>query len=445
MIEHKWKMQNRIFIMIITLIFIVFVLVFIAFNFFINEYIQTNAKSQLELFTTNHNEKENVDWQDTAKQPKNKVGAYVEAFVIDDNYVILHEYNNNTQAVAIADYLSENNTTLSTITNMRISVDDSVFYLTAQADEKHNGSNIIFYADTTTISNFADTINIILIVVVIVAIALSFGIAVIISRSITKPVKHISDFAEQIGKSNFETNAYDFKDKEFIALSESMNKTAKQLAIYDTNQKTFFQNVSHELKTPLMSIKLNAEGINEKIMAPDKSSNIIISEADRLNELVEDLLFISSIDNITQRDPMEVNDIRDTFSLCAVNQKSIADKKNIRFVYDFQEEPVMLLYSEKHMYRALYNLISNAIQFAKSTIALTCKIEKNVAILTVSDDGSGISSNDLPYIFDRFYKGENGNNGIGLSIVKSVIDLHQGIVSVACTDHTTFKIEIPLN
>ena len=140
---------------------------------------------------------------------------------------------------------------------------------------------------------------------------------------------------------------------------------------------------------------------------------------------------------------MEKEDIRETFAMCAENQKSIADKRNIAIVYDFPEMPVLLSYNEKHIYRALYNLIANALQYAKTKIILSCENKENMTVITVSDDGAGIAENDMPYIFDRFYKGENGKHGIGLSIAKSAIELHSGEIYAECSDMTHFTIKIP--
>lgn len=444
--SKKWSLRSRVFGMMFFLLAVVFSLIFLSFNFFMNDYINSNVVSQLEVFTNHHKGYNDATWPDMSKQPDNKVGVKAEAFVIDSEYTILHNYD-EAEAQAgeiIAHYLEEQNMELDGIYNLHIRTGDKVYYLSTVPDEKHENAYLVFFADLTTISEFAKTINTILVIVVVIAAVLSFGLAVIIAYSVTKPVRLLADFAGKIGQGDFRSTAYYFRDKELDALAGAMNKSAAQLANYDSEQKMFFQNASHELRTPLMSIKLNAEGIKYGLMEKEKSSDIIISEVDRLSELVEDLLYISRIDNITQYIEMQENDLRETLSLCSENQKSVADKKQITFVYEFSERPVVLSYNEKHMYRALYNLIANALQYAQSKVVLGCKIESNKAVISVVDDGSGISENDLPHIFERFYKGVNGKHGIGLSIVKSVIELHGGSVRVAGTDMTHFIVELPI-
>ena len=442
---RRWNLRSRIFLMVFALLCVVCLLIYASFNIFMNRYIDTSAMAQLDVFTKHHGQDETANWPDLSKQPESRVGVRAEAFVIDETYTILHAYNEaETRAAAIiADYLRDNHMVLDGIVNMRIHSEGKVYYLSTVADGKHADAYLVFFADITAITEFANTINTMLIIIVAVAALLAFGMAVIIAHSVTRPVKHISDFAVQIGRGDFSTNDYRFRDRELADLAAAMNVTAAQLGRYDSEQKTFFQNVSHELRTPLMSIKLNAEGMQCGLMDQVQSSGIIISEVDRLAELVEDLLYISRVDSITGRIDMAQNDIRETLSRCAENQRSMADKRNISFIFDFAERPVMASYNEKHMYRALYNLIANALRYASEQVVLSCRAEDGNAVIAISDDGPGISPDDLPHIFERFYKGANGKHGIGLSIVKSVAELHGGAVHVECAEMTRFTLTLP--
>lgn len=92
------------------------------------------------------------------------------------------------------------------------------------------------------------------------------------------------------------------------------------------------------------------------------------------------------------------------------------------------------------MYRALVNLISNALRYARDTIILRCRQTSGHVEVSVIDDGEGVSPEDMPHIFERFYKGREGRHGIGLSIVKSVVELHGGEITVNCDQGTCFTI-----
>ncbi|MHB8064429.1 MAG: sensor histidine kinase [Ruminiclostridium sp.] len=451
----SWRcsFKPRVLGMILLLLIAVFVTIFLSFNFFINSYIKTNIASQLNAFWNIHgqyNLKQENDGRsylpDMSKQPKNKIGVKTEAFVMDEGYHILNLYGNEDneklqESEQVASYLKEHKSPLEEINNLHLRTQDEDYYISITNDPKQESSFIIFYVNATMISSFADTINFLLIVVMLIAAILSFFIAALIANSVTKPVRQLSSFARQIGCGDFTVQNFSYTDKEFKELADVMNQTVRQLSNYDSEQKTFFQNVSHELRTPLMSIKCYAEGIEYGLMENVKSSRIISEEVDRLSEMVEDLLCISRINNITENVEMQENDLRETFSLCAENLKSIADKANIKLIYDFAEAPVLFKYNDKYMYRALSNLITNALRYAKSQIILVCKNEGKTVKLSVADDGEGISADALPYIFERFYKGKSGKHGIGLSIVKSVVNLHGGKISVTINNGTCFLIE----
>lgn len=277
-------------------------------------------------------------------------------------------------------------------------------------------------------------------VIVAVAMVICFLTANLIAGSVTKPLRKLTEFAGEIGKGNFAAQKFDFTDVEFDELLAAMNQSAEKLDVYDKDQRAFFQNVSHELRTPLQSIRCYAEGVEYGLMDAQKSSITIVNETDRLSELVEDLLYISRVDSITNHMEKRENDLRDTLALCAEGQKLLAEKRGITLVYQFDENAVLFAYHEKHMYRAFSNLISNGLRYARTTVTLCChQLDGRIAV-SVIDDGKGMTPEELPHIFERFYKGWDGKHGIGLSIVKSVVELHGGEISVNCNKETCFTM-----
>ena len=177
-----------------------------------------------------------------------------------------------------------------------------------------------------------------------------------------------------------------------------------------------------------MSIKGYAEAIKYNVLDKESASEVILEESDRLIELIEELLYISKVDNITNDYILIEHDLREILSNCAVKQKARAITLGIEFKYNFDEEAVLLKCDEKSIYRAFLNIIVNALRYAKSQICITCKKENDKIIISIENDGEHIREKDLPHVFERFYKGENGKHGIGLSIVKSIIDKHNGYV-----------------
>lgn len=175
-----------------------------------------------------------------------------------------------------------------------------------------------------------------------------------------------------------------------------------------------------------MSIVSYAEAIKYNIMESEKASEIILDEGEKLKEMIEELLYISKIDNITKDYKLSNCDLREVLSNCIQSKQATAISKNIKFTCDFSKESIMYLCDEKNISRVFLNIIDNALRYAKSEIFIVCKLDKPKIIITIEDDGNGIKEDDMPYIFDRYYKGDKGKNGIGLSIVKSIVNNHDG-------------------
>lgn len=444
--------------MLLLLLIIVFTSVFVALNLFIRSYIRTNVETQLDELVKNfgmHDDKPRDKppaggfyMPDISGQQKNKFGARGEVIILDSGYEIkrYNELSPNEdidELRQIASSLKDKSISLESARYVFISTDEGAYYISSIEDGKQPGSFFVFYVSVAGINHLVGTINLAMAVIMAAAMFICFLIANIITVSITKPVKSLSEFAEEIGKGNFKRREFTFQDIEFDELGEAMNHSAEKLDAYDKDQRAFFQNVSHELRTPLQSIKCYAEGVECGLMEPQKSGATIISETDRLSELVEDLLYISRVDSITEHVEMQENDLRDTLALCAENLRPIAEKNGLQFRYQFDDAPVLFSYNEKHMYRAFSNLVSNSLRYARDIITLRCHNGGEGIEVSVIDDGPGITAEDLPHIFERFYKGRNGKHGIGLSIVKSVVELHGGEIMVDCSKETRFTIFFP--
>ena len=281
-------------------------------------------------------------------------------------------------------------------------------------------------------------------------VGIMFVVSVIVtyflSNSITRPIEKLGKFALGIGPGNFKPNNYAFKDIELDELNTALNRSVKQLGNYDSEQKAFFQNASHELRTPLMSIKCYAEGISFGIMEPKQAAETILQETDKLAELVEDLLYISKIDSITTAYATTQVNLTEMLRDRAGRQQAMADKRQIDFVFDFSDDEIRYKCAQELISRAIDNLISNAIRYAAAEIVLSCHKKADGGIqIRVSDDGPGIESEILPHVFERFCKGKGGNTGIGLSIVKSIVEQLGGNITAenAETGGAVFIINLP--
>ena len=211
-------------------------------------------------------------------------------------------------------------------------------------------------------------------------------------------------------------------------------------------QQTFFQNASHELKTPLMAIQGYAEGIQAGVMDTASAAEVILEESDRMTELVEELLDISKIDMGRQQLALSETDIRELLydSIRAVEPAAAAS--GITIAPDFPEEPVMVKCDDTQMRRAVTNILTNGLRYAHSQLCLTCWPDKRNVIIRIQDDGDGIAEGDLPHIFERFYMGKSGKSGIGLALTREIIHLHKGTIHAYNGDTgAVFEISIPVS
>ena len=441
--KKKRSIKTRILLSILALIGIAFGAILLVFNVSVTRYIDINAKNQLAVAREMLGEPPPPDNRDDGRpkmhgQPKNPVGAEAELFFWDGNAVVQGENSDTLETeTAIASALDFSAPQGKTQT---VHANGGTYLATMQENALMPGEYAIVYVDITGIQAFAGNINMMLIIILVVVGGAAVAVAFALAGSIAKPIRQISGFAGKIGDGVFEPSGLELKDRETSRLLDVMNRTARKLKTYDSEQKTFFQNVSHELKTPLMTIRCNAEGIVYQVMDSKESGRTIMGEVDKLVELIDDILYISKTDTITESEVREECDLREILSNCAESQKALAEKRYVKIEYDFSDTPVTKNISEKSAKRAFCDIISNAIRYAKSRIVLSCHWEEGRAVVAVWDDGTGISEADLPHIFERFYKGKGGQSGIGLAIVKSVVDKAGGDIVVDVTNGTRFTV-----
>ena len=211
-------------------------------------------------------------------------------------------------------------------------------------------------------------------------------------------------------------------------------------------QQTFFQNASHELKTPLMAIQGYAEGIQAGVMDTGSAAEVILKESDRMTELVDELLDISKIDMGRQPLALSEMDVRELLydSIRAVEPAAAAG--GIAIVPEFPEEPIMVKCDDTQMRRAVTNILTNGLRYARSELRLTCRADRRQVTIRIQDDGDGIAEEDLPRIFDRFYMGKSGKSGIGLALTREIIHLHKGTIRARNGDTgAVFEISIPVS
>lgn len=236
---------------------------------------------------------------------------------------------------------------------------------------------------------------------------------------------------KQIGQGNFTELNVSYHLYELEDLRLEMNQMAGQLKRSQEIQKDFFQNVSHELRNPLMSISGYAQGIEHGIFKePETAAHTILEESGRLTELVSSLLTLSRIESRDNRLDRSLQSVPldEVLEDCLDRVSGLAVKKGIQVqIAPYQEEETVLGDGEL-ICKVLENFLTNALRYAKSEVTIRIQTGKNQTAISVEDDGDGIAAKDLPHLFERCYKGKGGNFGIGLAIASSAAESMQGTV-----------------
>ena len=295
----------------------------------------------------------------------------------------------------------------------------------------------------------------ILLVVYMMLVSLITGtiLAHIGGKHFLRQINELVEFTKKVASGNFNVRMREGKVREIDFITSSMNEMVKELSNIETLRTDFVSNISHEFKTPVSSIRGFARRLKKDTLSDEQRSeyiDIIISESERLTRLSSNVLLLSRLEN-TERLMEEAE-----YSLDEQIRKTVLllepqlQKKQLEV--DINIEPVKIIGSEEMLSHLLINLLGNAIKFspAGSMIKITLGIVAGDAVVTISDRGIGMTDEVKQRIFDKFYQGDKSRategNGLGLSLVKRILELEQGRIEVDSEfgKGTCFKVSLPI-
>ena len=288
---------------------------------------------------------------------------------------------------------------------------------------------IVIYSSLEKVNQLQNSINIILFSVLAFFALIIMLFSSIVAKKISLPLSSLALHIKDISKRNFGYKISTEVDEELIDIVESINMMTEKLDTHDKAQKTFLQNVSHEFRTPLMSIQSYAEGIKYGVVDDTNNAiDIILSETRRIAVLVEELLYLSRLDSLEENFNFTMLDIKKIISNCINRFKANAMQKNISINMNVLIDELKISADEEKLSRAITNILSNCIRYAQTQIQIKIIKHEDKIEISISDDGPGFLENEIPNLFNRFYKGKNGNYGLGLAITKSIIEKHNGSI-----------------
>ncbi len=303
--------------------------------------------------------------------------------------------------------------------------------------------------------NYATGHNIILDLLSLVILSLLIGTFVsgITCRIIIRPINKLVDGLDLLSDGEYNTRINLGENKVFKSLSNSFNSLANELQNTEMLRSDFVNNFSHEFKTPIVSIRGFARLLQKDDISRDKQKeylNIIVDESTRLAVMATKVLELTKLENQMILTDVSKYNLSEQIRKAIVLLESSWTKKNININIDFDEH---YIYANEEMLEHVWiNLIENSIKFSPnySEVGINIRENDDFVIVTIRNNGELIQQEETSKVFHKFYQGDKSHamegNGIGLAIVKKIIDLHNGEVTVKVVgNENVFIIKLPKN
>lgn len=332
----------------------------------------------------------------------------------------------------------------------------SPHYTAATALENNQG--YIIAADSTDdVKELMKYIAQLYVIAAIIPLLLMFVAIWVMTYRLTKPLRLMSDAAKAMAKGDFSKRIPVTSDDEIGQLAVSFNQMTNSLARLEEARKSFIANVSHELKTPMTTISGFIDGIIDGTIDTEHQDyylNIVHGEIKRLSRMVESMLNISKLEANEADIKREPFDFKEQLLGIVISQEQRIEQKNIN-VSGLDSLPDVTVNADKDLiYRVVYNLVDNAIKFTDvgGNISFETKYDSQNLYFKIQNTGHGIPQQELPYVFERFYKTDKSRSenkdstGLGLYIVKTIIKNQGGSISVSSVENsfTAFEFSLPL-
>lgn len=292
------------------------------------------------------------------------------------------------------------------------------------------------------------------VMVVIIVFAVAFSVAALLSGAFNKITDAVNEVKEGYSDEQVELTGIEETDR----IVEAFNRMLVRMKTLDDSRQEFVANVSHELKTPLTSMKVLSDAL---LMQPDAPAELyqefmqdLSEEIDRENQIINDLLSLVRMDKTAAKMSVTSRDVNELLELILKRLRPIARKNNVEVVLE-SIRPVTAEIDEVKFTQAISNLVENAIKYNRDNgkVKVTLDADHQVFSIEIADTGIGMPEEALEHIYERFYRvdkshsREIGGTGLGLAITKNAILLHRGTIKVESVEGegTTFTVRIPLS
>ncbi|MBF0496798.1 MAG: HAMP domain-containing histidine kinase [Deltaproteobacteria bacterium] len=296
----------------------------------------------------------------------------------------------------------------------------------------------------------------ILLIAIPLTLVCAGGGGVFLAGRAFKPVEQITDTAREIEEHDLSRRITVETKDELGRLADTLNQMIERLEKAFNRQKQFTSDASHELRAPLAIIQAESTLALQKVRTPEayqRSLEIISQESDHMSGVINQLLTLARADAGKEQFTFETIHLQTFIRDMYADVEILCREKNLQLEASLPD-PLTVKGDKKSLKRLIYNILSNAIRYTApgGSILITLGREDATAVVSVSDTGIGIPSNELPFIFERFYRVDEarsrseGGSGLGLAMCQYIVDMHGGLIEVESQTQkgSTFHIKLPL-
>lgn len=381
---------------------------------------------------------------------------YGRVIIVDENYRIIKDtFENNTRSYMIHDMV------IAVMTGQRAAVfeeaEDYIQYICPVRQGEDIRGVLLVNASTKSIYQMGDNMRRRNLIIYAVIMLFSVGAAYLIGIFSVRGIKRINRQMEVTREGHLDEKLPEQGFQEFRALTKSYNDTISKLMVLDSTRQEFVSNVSHELKTPITSMKVLADSLiqnSEADLAMYKEfMTDIVEEIDRESEIITDLLTLVKTDRKAAEMNIAEVDVNALLEIILKRVSPIAAKRNIEISYESYRD-VNAEADEVKLSLALTNIIENAVKYNVDNgwVKVTLNADHKNVHIKVADSGVGIPEDCKDQVFERFYRVDKarsrdaGGTGLGLAITKNIILMHRGTIKLYSEygEGTTFTIKIPI-
>lgn len=321
------------------------------------------------------------------------------------------------------------------------------------ADNRTQGAVLVHVSTESLAADYSDMIRY-TVIAGLAALVVGTALSLILSRRQSEPIHKIRQAVTEFADGNLDRRVEIVGNDDMAQLAEAINQMAEDLSNLEESRKSFVASVSHELRSPLTCIQGYVQGLMDGTI-PDQERNkyldVVLSETKRLTKLVSELLDLSRFESGNFPLTLSRFDVNELILVELLKFEGKIESKHIDVEIHFRDKQSFVEADSARIRQVVTNLVDNAVKFLNEGGSLTVSTHTvdNLTYISIKDDGPGIAQEDLPFIFDRFYKADKAHTsgmgtGLGLAIVKRILEQHgQTVKATSTAGGTTFTFTLP--